>query len=215
MDKIYQAVKGLLKAFVNLFASVIDLVAGVIDGVAGIFGKLKPRASQRLNEIREKGFESGNAGADVGVHRIGKNVAFSGHEEELVDTIRKELQEKVTSKERYFCLYAKTEEHGNAFYCIILAILAFALFASTMLYSVDSLSSTRILAAVIMAVLCIAACVSILVYRKRIIRNRIVRVILEEEFKDREWCKIHPITEVNREENNNSKKELVQRAENL
>ncbi|MDO4304067.1 MAG: hypothetical protein Q4D94_09130 [Bacillota bacterium] len=215
MDKIYQAVKGLLKAFVNLFAAVIDLIAGVFDGLAGILGKLRPRASQRLSEIREKGFEGGNADADSRLHKVRKIAVFSGNEEELVDAIRKELQEKVTSRERYFYLYAKAGENGNAVYCVILAILAFALFASTMLYSVGSVSSTRILAAVIMAVLCIIACVAIAKYRKKIMRNRIVRIILEEEFKDREWCKIHPITEVSREENNSTKKELVQRAENL
>jgi len=209
MDKIYQAVKGLFKAFVNLFAAVIDLIAGVIDGLAGIMGKLKPKASQRLAEIKENGLEAGNTDVDNSFHKTRRSVTFSGNEEELIDIIRKELQEKIISKERYYYVYAQAEENGSAFYCVILAILAFALFASTMLYSTGSLSSTRIFAAVIMAVLCIIACVAISKYRKKMMRNRIVKLILDNEFKDREWCKIHPITEVNREENNTAKKELV------
>ncbi len=215
MDTIYQAVKELLKSFVNLFVAVINLIAGVINGLVGILGKLNPRASQKLNEISEKGFEAKAEGNDIKKRRFREGVTLSGCEEEMAASIRKELQEKVTSKERYYYLHAQAEDQGHAFYCIILAILAFGLFASTMLYSVGSSIGTRIFAAVIMAALCIFVCVSIAKYRKRILRNRIAKVILEEEFKERNWCKIHPISEVNREENSTGKNELVQRAESL
>ena len=57
MDNIYEALKGFLKSIINLFVSVIDLFAGIINGIAFILGKLKPKASKRLNEIGENGFE--------------------------------------------------------------------------------------------------------------------------------------------------------------
>ena len=123
--------------------------------------------------------------------------------------MREELREKVTSQERYYYLHAKTEENGNGFYVIVFAILAFALFASDMLYTIRSSDAIRILSAVIMAAICAVACIVVVQYRKKLARNRLVRLILEEEFKDIEWNKIHPITEVSREENITEKKELA------
>ncbi|MCM1124948.1 MAG: hypothetical protein NC429_00610 [Lachnospiraceae bacterium] len=208
MDNIYEAVKGFLKAIVNLFTAVIDLFAGIINGIAFILGKLKPKASQRLSEIGKGGFEGKLGGIDRRFLKR-RDTAFSGNEEALVDAVREELREKVTSQERYYYLYAKAEDGGNGFYVIVFAILAFALSASNMLYLMWSADSIRILSVVVMAVICAAACIAVMQYRKRLVRNRLVRLILEEEFKDIEWGKIHPIMEVNRDENAVEKKELA------
>lgn len=209
MDNIYDALKGFLKAIINLFVSVIDLFSGIINGIAVILGKLKPRASKRLNEIGENGFEGRLGGIDRRLLTRKETTAFSGDEEAVVDTVREELREKVTSQERYYYLYAKAEDSGNGFYVIVFAILAFAMFASDMLYTIGSSEGIRLLSAVIMAIICAAACIVVVQYRKKLARNRLIRLILEEEFKDIEWGKIHPITEVNREENITEKKELA------
>lgn len=201
MDQIYQALKGFVKSIINLFAAVIDLFAGIFDGIAFILGKIRPRASQRLNEIGERGFEGRFGGIDRRALQGRMKIGFSGNEETTVESIRNELKEKVTSRERYYCLYAKAEDTGSGFYMIVVGILSFALFASVMLYSVGSSREIRILAAAVMALICASACIAVVEYRKRLTRNRIMKLILEEEFKDIEWCKIHPITEVPREEN--------------
>lgn len=209
MDNIYDAVKGFLKAIINLFVSIIDLFAGIINGIAFILGKLKPKASKRLSEIGEDGFEGRLGGIDRRFLKRQETTAFSGNEEAAVDAVREELREKVTSQERYYYLYAKAEDSGNGFYVIVFAILAFAMFASNMLYTIRSSDGIRILSAVIMAAICAVACIVVVQYRKKLARNRLIRLILEEEFKDIEWGKIHPITEVNREENITEKKELA------
>lgn len=128
-----------------------------------------------------------------------RNIRFSGKEEELISEIRKELQEKVTNRERYYYLLATTEDHGEGFYFTVLAILVFALFGSTMLYSVGSSNGTRIMAAFIMAALCAAACVAIDMYRKTVIRRHLIRKVLEEEFKDISARESNPILETNQE----------------
>lgn len=209
MDSIYDAVKGFLKAIINLFVSIIDLFAGIINGIAFILGKLRPKASKRLNEIGENGFEGRLGGIDRRFLTRKETTAFSGNEEAAVDAVREELREKVTSQERYYYLHARASENGNGFYVIVFAILAFALFASDMLYTIRSSDGIRILSAVIMAVICAVACIVVVQYRKKLVRNRLIRLILEEEFKDIEWGKIHPITEVSREENITEKKELA------
>lgn len=209
MDHIYEALKGFLKSIINLFVSVIDLFAGIINGIAFILGKLSPKASKRLNEIGENGFEGRLGGIDRRILKRKETAAFSGNEEAVVDAVREELREKVTSQERYYYLHARAEESGNGFYVIVFAILAFALFASNMLYTIRLSDSIRLFSVLIMAVICAVACIVVVQYRKKLTRNRLIRLILEEEFKDIEWNKIHPITEVNREENITEKKELA------
>lgn len=209
MDHIYEAVKEFLKSIANLFVAVINLFAGIINGIAFILGKMVPRASKRLNEIGENGFEGRLGGVDRRMLKRKENASFSGNEEAVVNAVREELREKVTSQERYYYLHAKAEDNGNGFYVIVFAILAFALFASDMLYTIRSSDGIRILSAVIMAAICAIACIVVEQYRRKLVRNRLIRLILEEEFKDIEWGKIHPITEVNREENIAEKKELA------
>lgn len=209
MDNIYEAVKGFFKSIINLFAAIINLFTGIINGIAFILGKLSPKAAKRLNEIGENSFEGRLGGIDRRLLTRKETTAFSGNEEAVVDIVREELREKVTSQERYYYLYAKAEDSGNGFYVIVFAILAFAMFASDMLYTIGSSEGIRLLSAVIMAIICAAACIVVVQYRKKLARNRLIRLILEEEFKDIEWGKIHPITEVNREENITEKKELA------
>ena len=65
------------------------------------------------------------------------------------------------------------------------------------------------IAIVFMTAVCALACMAVMKYKKRLTRNRMMKLILEEEFREIEWHKIHPITEMPREENTSEKKELA------
>lgn len=104
MDAIYQAIKNLLKSFVNLFVAVVELFAGLINGVASLFLKLRP----------EKFVLKGkNAGEKL---KMGK-FAISGKiaaDEELVCKVRNELKEKITDRNKYILAKADVEIFENS-----------------------------------------------------------------------------------------------------
>lgn len=171
MDNIYQALKAFFKAIINLFVAVIDLFEGLINGIAYLLERLRPRAAERLHSLgTEKDAAAGKSGA------VKENGVA------MVAEIREQLTARVKTKEQYYYEHACTQESGSGLYMIVLAILTFALFGSTMLYSQGTRLSTRVLAAVIMAVLCAAACVMIISIRKKVFRSRVARQILEAEF---------------------------------
>lgn len=104
MDAIYQAIKNLLKSFVNLFVAVVELFAGLINSVASLFLKLRP----------EKFVLKGkNAGEKL---KMGK-FAISGKiaaDEELVCKVRNELKEKITDRNKYILAKAEVEIFENS-----------------------------------------------------------------------------------------------------
>ena len=55
MDNIYQSVKGLCRAIINLLVAVVDLLAGILNGIACLFEKIRPHASGQFREFRENG----------------------------------------------------------------------------------------------------------------------------------------------------------------
>lgn len=171
MDNIYQALKAFFKAIINLFVAVIDLFEGLINGIAYLLERLRPRAAERLHSL---GTEKDAA--------AGKSRAVKENGVAMVAEIREQLTARVKTREQYYHEHACTQESGSGLYMIVLAILTFALFGSTMLYSQGTRLSTRVLAAVIMAVLCAAACVMIISIRKKVFRSRVARQILEAEF---------------------------------
>lgn len=172
MDNIYQAIKAFFKAIINLFVAVIDLFAGLLNGIAFLFEKLKPKAAERLHSL---GTEKEGAAAK-------ESRAVKENGVAMVTEIREQLAARVKTKEQYYYEHACMQESGSGLYMIVLSILTFALFGSTMLYSQGTKLSTRVLAAVIMAALCVAACVMIISIRKKVFRSRVARQILEAEF---------------------------------
>lgn len=50
MDNIYQSVKGLCRAIINLLVAVVDLLAGILNGIACLFEKIRPHASGQFRE---------------------------------------------------------------------------------------------------------------------------------------------------------------------
>ncbi len=111
MDNIYQAVKGFVRSIINLFVAVIELFAGIIDGMAVILGKLRPRASRRLDEI----VQSKEGLAKHGIFGNNRLREAPGNDEELVKEIRSELQEKVTSRECYYYFLRKLKPMAAGF----------------------------------------------------------------------------------------------------
>lgn len=172
MDNIYQAIKAFFKAIINLFVAVIDLFAGLLNGIAYLFEKLRPKAAEKLHSL---GTEKESAAAK-------ESRAVKENGAAMVTEIREQLAARVKTREQYYYEHACMQESGSGLYMIILSILTFALFGSTMLYSQGTKLSTRVLAAVIMAALCAAACVMIISIRKKVFRSRVARQILEAEF---------------------------------
>ena len=50
MDNIYQSVKGLCRAIINLLVAGVDLLAGILNGIACLFEKIRPHASGQFRE---------------------------------------------------------------------------------------------------------------------------------------------------------------------
>lgn len=199
MDNIYQSIKAFLKSFLNLFLAVVDLFTSLINGVASILVKLRPRISEKYTELKK---ESGNINISGNLKAAkgkGYNLEFKGYEESIVEEIRSELKQKVTSKEKYYYLNACVASSGNGFYAIVLSIFVFALAGTVMLYSTSSYGEVRILAAVIMAVLCAVACIAIAKYQKKVVRNNLVKQILDQEFADKSWEEVDK-ADINNEE---------------
>lgn len=190
MDNIYHSIKEFVKSIGNLFVAIIGLFAGIINGLAFLLEKLRPRVSERLDGITQNK-------EDTAKHRIfgnGRLQEASGNDEEFVKEIRSKLQEKVTSRERYYYYIAQTENNGNGFYAVMLMIFTLALVLAAMLYQSGRSTEMWFWAAMVMAAACVAVCILVVKHQRRVKRNHIARLILENEFSDIEWGKIHPIS---------------------
>lgn len=99
MDAIYQAIKNLLKSFVNLFVAVVELFAGLINGAASLFLKLRP------GELVLRGRNAGEKLKKDKSALTGKTAA----NEELVCKVRNELKEKITDRNKYILAKAEVE----------------------------------------------------------------------------------------------------------
>ena len=172
MDDIYYSIKGLLKAFLNLFLAFIDLVSGLINGLAAIRVRLRPHISQRYTELKD------------GKVIKGKESILNTREQDeiLVEEIRNELKQKVTSREKYYYLNACASNEGIGFYAVIVSVLLFALSGISMVFGISYYIEVRIAGIVMMFVLCLAACIIIIRHQKKILKNKLMKQILEEEF---------------------------------
>lgn len=197
MDNIYQAIKEFVRSIGNLFVAVIGLFAGIIDGLAFVLGKLRPGVSRHLDEIAQRKADSTTR---RGIFRSRGFAKISGDDEEFVREIRSELQEKVTSREWYYYFCAQAENEGNGFYAMVLSAFVLMVILSAMIFRLRLSIEVWVLAAVVMTMACAVVYILVVRHQKRLKRNRIARLILENEFRDIEWSKIHPIREVVRDE---------------
>ena len=72
MDNIYQSVKGLCRAIINLLVAVVDLLAGILNGIACLLEKIRPHASGQFRELRENG--SRKSGGSTEEENAGKSL---------------------------------------------------------------------------------------------------------------------------------------------
>ncbi|MCX4351852.1 MAG: hypothetical protein OSJ60_09455 [Lachnospiraceae bacterium] len=177
VDNIYQSIKAFLKSFLNLLLAVIDLVTSLINGLASILIRLKPHISQKYSELKRENESKRN-------DSISNNF---GREEALVEEIRNECKQKVTSREKYFYIAASVSNEGDGFYAVVIAVLLFAFFGVSMIFGISTLWQARAVGIIAMAVLCIAGCIIISGHRKKMLKNRLLKKILEEEFSEKTW----------------------------
>ena len=78
---------------------------------------------------------------------------------------------------------------GTGFYAIILSVWTFTLAALVMLFHVVSYNEVKVLLALVMAAACIVVCIIINRYRKREMKNRLIKQMLDMEFADKIWEK--------------------------
>ena len=110
MDNLYQAIKGLCKAIINLFVALLDLLAGIFNGIACLFEKIRPRASRQFHEIRENGglkFSSfqKKSGEEKDAKKLFGKSAVKGADEVKIQSIRERLTGKVTNRDTYYQAY--------------------------------------------------------------------------------------------------------------
>lgn len=104
MDMIYQTIKNLLKAVVNLFVAVIELISGVFNWLASLLLKLRPNESGTNDETTE-GKSTGDKLMNGRFTRI-KSVEVN---ETLVQQVRDDLKERITTRDAYILAKAGVE----------------------------------------------------------------------------------------------------------
>ena len=99
MDMIYQTIKNLLKAVVNLFVAVIELISGVFNWLASLLLKLRP------NDETTEGKSTGDKLMNGRFTRT-KSVEVN---ETLVQQVRDDLKERITTRDAYILAKAGVE----------------------------------------------------------------------------------------------------------
>ena len=187
MDNLYQAIKGLCKAVINLVVALLDLLAGIFNGIACLFEKIRPRASRQFHEIRENGGlkfstfrqTSGEEKEDKKI--FGKNTGKAS-DEGKIQTIRERLTGKVVSRDTYYQTYI--EASYNSRECELIVLIAFlSLLSVILLLGMTGISGGSWLALTVVILLAaLAACILVHFCRKKAQNNSLICMILEEEF---------------------------------
>ena len=115
MDNIYQSVKGLCRAIINLLVAVVDLLAGILNGIACLFEKIRPHASGQFREFRENGGrKSGVCTEEENAGKSLKRLSAGGMKEgnrapgrSMIQALREELQKKVVDRDTYNLAYSE------------------------------------------------------------------------------------------------------------
>ncbi len=187
MDNIYQSVKGLCKAIVNLFVAVVDLLAGILNGIACLFEKIKPHASRQFQEIRENGgFKFGMIAkkddAEKSPKKFPVGAGNKSFDEARVQAIREELTKKVDNRDTYDLAYSEASYDGQNRCQIVLAVML-TLVGIIVLSGVAGVSNAgRGAFMVVLLIAGVAACAVIYSGKRVRQKNALTRMILEQEF---------------------------------
>ncbi len=207
MDNIYQAVKGLCKAIMNLLVAVVDLLAGILNGIACLFEKIKPHASRQFQEIRENGglkfgTYARKADTEKSPEKLRRETGNKSFDEAKVQAIREELTKKVVNRDTYNLAYSEASYDGQNRCQIVLAVML-TLVGIIVLLGVTGVSNTgRGVLIVVLLIAGAAACTVIYSGKKIRQKNALVRMILEQEFAEYQ-------TAVQAEESQPEKKDIV------
>lgn len=187
MDNIYQAVKGLCKAIMNLLVAVVDLLAGILNGIACLFEKIKPHASRQFQEIRENGglkfgTYARKADTEKSLEKLRRETGNKSFDEARVQVIREELTKKVVNRDTYNLAYSEASYDGQNRCQIVLAVML-TLVGIIVLSGVAGVSDAgRGALMVVLLIAGAAACAVIYSGKKVRQKNALIRMILEQEF---------------------------------
>lgn len=188
MDMVYQAVKNFLKSFVNLFVALIELITSLVNGLASVLKRISPWVSGKYTELGSGRRSSLGEAVKWGIKGKKEGVLDCQEDEtELVQRLREELRGKVTSKEEYLLLCARTSDSGKGSFAIALSMLALVLAGGVVIAGGNSRMEYRIWVLLVMTAVCVAVCAAINRQRLKAAENRLIRQILEEEFKNKVW----------------------------
>ena len=103
MDMIYQTIKNLLKAIVNLFVAMIELFTGLINWLASLFLRISPSASGVKDEASDKSVK------EKVINSRFIRMKSAEPSETIVQMVRDELKESITSRDQYILAKAGAE----------------------------------------------------------------------------------------------------------
>ena len=187
MDNIYQAVKGLCKAIMNLLVAVVDLLAGILNGIACLFEKIKPHASRQFQEIRENGglkfgTYARKADTEKSPEKLRRETGNKSFDEARVQAIREELTKKVVNRDTYNLAYSEASYDGQNRCQIVLAVML-TLVGMCVLSGVAGVPNAgRGALMIVLLIAGAAACAVIYSGKKVRQKNALIRMILEQEF---------------------------------
>lgn len=187
MDNLYQAIKGLCKAIINLFVALLDLLAGIFNGIACLFEKIRPRASRQFHEIRENGglkFSSfqKKSGEEKDAKKLFGKSAVKGADEVKIQSIRERLTGKVTNRDTYYQAYNEVSCSSRERELIIL-IAFLSLLSVILLLGMTGISGgIWLVLTIVILLIALAACAMVYFLRKKEQNSSLTRMILEEEF---------------------------------
>ncbi len=187
MDNIYQSVKGLCKAIMNLFVAVVDLLAGILNGIACLFEKIKPHASRQFQEIRENGgfkfsIIAKKDDAEKNSKKFPAGAGNKNFDEARVQAIRGELTKKVVNRDTYDLAYSEASYSGQNRCQMALAAMLALLGIIVLLGATGAANWNWGALVVVLAAAGAVACVVIYSGKKVQQKNTLIRMILEQEF---------------------------------
>lgn len=187
MDNIYQAVKGLCKAIMNLLVAVVDLLAGILNGIACLFEKIKPHASRQFQEIRENGgLKFGTYAkkddAEKSPKKFPAGAGNKSFDEAKVQAVREELTKKVINRDTYDLAYSEASYNGQNRCQMTLAAMLALLGIIVLLGATGVSNAGRGVLIVVLLIAGAAACTVIYSGKKIRQKNALIRLILEQEF---------------------------------
>ena len=179
MDNIYQSVKGLCRAIINLLVAVVDLLAGILNGIACLFEKIRPHASGQFREFRENGGrKSGVCTEEENAGKSLKRLSAGS----MIQALREELQKKVVDRDTYNLAYS--EASYNVQNRCQMALAAILTLSGMIILLEGTGTANQNREALIVVLLAAGAVACTMIYSSRRVqqKNTLIRMILEQEF---------------------------------